>query len=237
MEAQDYDRFRVEDGAEVMDLLRRSLASRAMCSVRAAGRPETYLSPLREIADDGEAVLDPPRAPVIERALAAGSVAAIDLRLPECRVSFEARVAQIGQVDGRPLLRLERPASLVRVQKRETFRVQVPEHLGLRVTLVPTEPTLDALPLHDLCVQGAALTIRGGAREQFWAGRLFEAARMTMPDGTVWTTALRVIHAGVIRRLADGNELRVGVQFVHPPSGLESAVAQVVGRIARGKTA
>jgi c-di-GMP-binding flagellar brake protein YcgR len=234
MEAQDYDRFRVEDGAEVMDLLHRSLASRAMCSVRAVGRPETYLSPLREIADDGEAVLDPPRAPVIERALVAGSIAAIDLRLPECRVSFEARVAKIGQVDGRSLLRLERPAALVRVQKRETFRVQVPEHLGLRVTLDASEPTLESLPLHDLCVQGAAVTVRG-ARAQFWAGKVFERACMTMPDGTVWKMALRVIHAGVIRRLVDGNELRVGVQFVHPPSGLESAVAQIVGRIARGQ--
>lgn len=236
MEAQDYDRFCVDDGAEVLDLLRRSQASRAMCSVRAAGRPETYLSPLREIADDGQAVFDPPRAPVIERALVAGSVAAIDLRLPECRVSFEARVARIGRVDGRSLLRLERPTSLVRVQKRETFRVQVPEQLGLRLTLDASDAALDSLPLHDLSVQGASVTVRG-ARERFWAGKVFEEARMMLPDGSEWAMALRVIHAGVMRRLADGGELRVGLQFVHPPAGLETAVAKLVGRIARGQPA
>jgi c-di-GMP-binding flagellar brake protein YcgR len=236
MEAQDYDRLRVEDGAEVLDLLRRSMASRAMCSVRAAGRPETYLSPLREIADDGEAVLDLPRAPVIERALVAGSVAAIDLRLPECRVSFEARVARIGQVDGRSLLRLERPTSLIRVEKRETFRVRVPEQLALTLTLDASDATLESLPLYDLSVQGAAVTVRG-ARDRFWAGKVFEGARMTLPDGSEWAMALRVIHAGVLRRLADGGELRVGLQFVHPPAGLESAVAKLVGRIARGQPA
>lgn len=236
MEAQDYDRFRVEDGAEVLDLLRRSMASRTMCSVRAAGRPETYLSLLREIADDGEAVFDPPRAPVIERALVAGSVAAIDLRLPECRVSFEARVARIGQVDGRSLLRLERPTSLIRVEKRETFRVRVPEQLALTLTLDASDATLESLPLHDLSVQGAAVTVRG-ARDRFWAGKVFEGARLTLPDGSEWAMALRVIHAGVLRRLADGGELRVGLQFVHPPAGLESAVAKLVGRIARGQPA
>lgn len=237
MEAQDYDRFRVEDGLEVMDLLRRSLASRAMCSVRAAGRPETYLSPLRAVADDGEAVLDPPRALVIERALVPGSVAAIDLRLSECRVSFETRVAQLGQIDGRSLLRLERPAALVRVQKRETFRVQVPEQLGVRVTLDASDPALESLSLHDLCVQGASVTVKGGARERFWAGKMFGRARLTMPDGTEWATGVRVIHTGVMRRQADGEELRVGVQFVNPPAGLESAVARIVGRIARGQPA
>jgi c-di-GMP-binding flagellar brake protein YcgR len=236
MEAQDYDRFRVEDDAEVLDLLRRSMASRTMCSVRAAGRPETYLSLLREIADDGEAVFDPPRAPVIERALVAGSVAAIDLRLPECRVSFEARVARIGQVDGRSLLRLERPTSLIRVEKRETFRVRVPEQLALTLTLDASDATLESLPLHDLSVQGAAVTVRG-ARDRFWAGKVFEGARMTLPDGSEWAMALRVIHASVMRRLADGGELRVGLQFVHPPAGLESAVAKLVGRIARGQPA
>jgi len=236
MEAQYYDRFRVEDGAEVLDLLRRSLASRAMCSVRAAGRPETYLSPLREIADGGEAVLDPPRAPVIERALAAGSLAAIDLRLPECRVSFEARVARIGQVDRRSLLHLERPTSLVRVQKRETFRVQVPEQLALTLTLDASDAALASLPLHDLSVQGAAVTVRG-SRDRFWAGKVFERAIMTLPDGSEWAMALRVVHAGVVRRLADRGELRVGLQFVHPPAGLETAVAKVVGRIARGQPA
>ncbi len=234
MDAQDYDRVRVEDGAEVLALLRRSLASRAMCSVRAAGRLETYLSPLREIADDGQAVLDPPRAPVIERALEAGCVAAIDLRLPECRLNFEARVVRIGQVDGRSVLRLERPTSLLRVEKRETYRVRVPEQMALTLTLDASDSALESLPLYDLSVQGAAVTVRG-ARERFWAGKVFEAARLRLPDGSEWAMALRVIHAGVMRRLADGGELRVGLQFVHPPAGLETAVAKVVGRIARGQ--
>lgn len=236
MDAHDYDRIRVEDGAEVLELLRRSQTSRALWSVRAAGRPETYLSPLRELAGDGEPVLDPPRAPVIERALAAGSVAAVDLRLPECRLSFESRVTRIGPAGGKPVLRLERPTSVVRVQKRATFRVQLPQSMDLRLTLDAADPALVALPLHDLCVQGTSVTVIG-ARDRFWVGRTFEGASLSLPDGRDWTLGLRVVHAGVVRRVAAAGEMRVGLQFVHAPEALESAIAGIVADIARGRTA
>jgi hypothetical protein len=232
MDVHDYDRFRVDDGAQVLALLRHSAETRAQCSVRAAGRPETYLSPLRAIVDDGAPVLDPPRAPVIERALVPGSVAEIDLRLRDGRVSFESRVARIGLSDGRPLLRLERPSSLVRILKRETFRVQVPAGTAVSLTLDACDPALSRMPLHELCVQGGSLSV-AGARERFGAGDVFEAACLHLPDGSEWPLALRVAHAGVVRRHADGVETRLGVQFVRARAGFETAVAQLVGRIAR----
>jgi c-di-GMP-binding flagellar brake protein YcgR len=233
MDVNEYDRFRLDDGAEVLALLRRSAEARSLCSVRAAGRPETYLSPLRAVADDGEPVLDPPRVPVIERALAPGSVAEIDLRLRDCRVTFEARVARIGLSDGKPLLRLERPSALIRIQKRETFRVQVPAGTAIRLTLDDSDPALTGVPMQDLCVQGGSLSVTG-ARERFGAGKVFDHARLQLPDGSDWPVSLRVVHAGVVRRFAEGGEIRVGVQFVQTRAGFETAVAQLVGGIARG---
>jgi c-di-GMP-binding flagellar brake protein YcgR len=236
MDVHDYDRFRVEDGAEVLALLRETAAARVLCSVRAAGRPETYLSPLRELSDDGAPVLDAPRAPVIERALVPGSLAAIDLRLRDCRVSFEARVDRLAPGGGRPGLRLARPEAMTRLQRRETYRVQVPEGIALKLTLDPQDPSLRDVPLHDLSVQGGSLSVTG-VRERFEAGRSFEHARLALPDGTEWAIGLRVIHAGFVRRLADGSRMRLGVQFVQPAQGFETAVARLVGAIARGQAA
>lgn len=234
MDVHDYDRFRVDDGAEVLELLRQSAASGVLCSVRAAGRPETYLSPLRELSDEGAAVLDAPRAPVIERALVPGSLAAIDLRLRDCRVSFESRVQGIGPKGDRPGLRLDRPQAMTRMQRRETYRVQLPEGLSVRLVVDPLEPALAAVPLHDLSVQGASLSVTG-VRERFEAGRTFERARLVLPDGSEWTIGLRVVHAGFVRRLADGARMRIGVQFLHPAPGFETAVAKLVGAVARGQ--
>lgn len=235
MQLHDYDRFRVDDGAQVLALLRRSAAVRALCSVRAAGRPETYLSPLRELGDEGQPLLEAPRAPVIGRALVPGSVAAIELRLPECRVSFESRVKGIAPIGGKPVLRLERPVAVTRLHKRETVRVRLPGGAGVLLTLDESDRALSALPMNDLCVQGGSLSLTGVC-ERFEAGKVFERGRLRLPDGEEWPVTLRVVHAGVVRRQADRGEMRIGVQFVQPVEGFETAVGQLVGAIARGAT-
>lgn len=232
MEEHVYDRLRVDDGAEVLALLRESAASRAMCSVRGAGRPESYLSVLRAIGDDGVAVLDPPRAPVIERALAPGSVASIDLRLHDVRVSFQARVDRIALSNGKPQLRLLRPESLTRLQRRDMHRVRIPGDTAVRLTLDPEDPALSAVPMHELSIQGGSLTVTG-RRERFEAGALFERARLALPDDTEWPFVVRVVHEGVLRRYADRAEVRLGVQFIRPPAGFEAAITRLVGGIAR----
>jgi len=232
MQQHVYDRLHVDDGAEVLALLRESAASRAICSVRAAGRPERYLSQLHAIGDDGVAVLDPPRAPVIERALAPGSVVSIDLRLHDARVSFEARVDRIGLSDGRPQLRLLRPESLTRLQRRDSNRVSVPDDRAVRLTLDPDVPALSAMPMHELGIQGGSLTVTG-RRECFEAGALFERAQLRLPDDSEWPVLARVVHGGVVRRHADRAEMRIGIQFVRPPAGFEAAIARLVSGIAR----
>ena len=232
MDGHDYDRFRVDDPAEVLALLRRAASARALCSVRAAGRAETYLSPLLSVAADGAVELDAPRAPLIERLLSTGGLAAVELRLPECRVTFESRTEHVGAAHGRTRIRLARPESVVRLQRRETYRVRVPEDLAMSLTLDAADPALSALRLHDVSTQGGSLTVTG-VRERFGAGTVFGGARLVLPDGSDWSLALRVIHAAVLRRRGDGGDLRIGIQFMQPPAGFETAVAHWVGRIAR----
>ncbi|HYF61117.1 MAG TPA: flagellar regulator YcgR PilZN domain-containing protein [Burkholderiaceae bacterium] len=233
MEGHDYDRFRVDDPAEVMALLERSARARVLCSVRAAGRAETYLSPLHSIDEGGAVELDAPRAPVIERLLVPGGTASVDLRLSDCRVSFEARVERVGHAaGGRTRIRLARPDWLMRLQRRETYRVRVPEDLPVRMTLDPADAAMVGLQLHDLSTQGGSVSVTG-VRQRFGAGTVFSGGRLVLPDGTEWQLAFRVIHAAVLRRRGEGGDMRLGLQFVHPPAGFETAVGQWVGRIAR----
>jgi hypothetical protein len=232
MEMHDYDRVPVDDSAEMLALLRQSAASRTLCSVRAAGRPESYLSPLREVCDDGTAVLDAPRVPVLERALGPGNIASIDLRLKSYRVNFDARVEAIAGGGRHGMLRLSRPSIIMRLQRRETVRVRVPDAMRILLTLDPAEPSLTSIPMHELFVQGGSMSITG-VRGRLEAGRLFEQARLTLPDAGEWPLTVRLAHAAVVRRGIDGSDMRLGIQFVAPSEGLESAVARVVGAIAR----
>jgi hypothetical protein len=233
MDLHDYDRLEVDDTSEMLALLRESASRRALCSVRASGRPESYLSPLREVADDGSAMLDAPRVPVIERALGPGSVASIDVRFQTVRVRFDARVHGIdGTARHGAQLRLARPSSLVKLHRRESVRVRVPDALQVLLTLDGSEPALASVPMQDLFVQGGSLSV-SGVRDRLEAGRLFESARLMLPDGEERTVTVRIAHAAVLRRGIDGSDVRLGVQFVNPKAEFESAVARAVREIAR----
>jgi hypothetical protein len=233
MHPQDHDRFPPADDAEFLSLLRRAAAARAPCSVRAAGRSETHLSPLRAVSDDGEPILDPPRAPVIERALTPGSVASVEIRLPDFRLSFDTRVAGTDRMEPERRLRLERPATVTKLHRRDVFRVQVPQGLRVRLTLDPSDPALVDAPMCELHLHGGSLTVRG-TRARIETGLQFERARLALPDGSPWPLAVRVLHASLLRRHAEGADLRIGVQFMQPGEGCEAAVADLVRRIARG---
>jgi len=232
MEQHDYERVPLRDSTELLALLRRSADSGALCSVRAAGRPESYLSPLREVCDDGTAVLDAPRVPVLGRALGPGNIASIDLRLKSERLNFDARVEAVADGGRRGRLRLSMPSGIVRLQRRETVRVRVPDSLPVLLTLDPADPSLTAVPLNELFVHGGSLLVHG-VRGRLEAGRLFERARLTLPDAGEWSLTVRLAHAAVLRRGIDGSEMRLGVQFVIPSDGLDSAVARAVSAIAR----
>lgn len=233
MDLHDYDRFEVDDLAEMLALLRESVSCRALCSVRASGRPESYLSPLRGIGDEGALMLDAPRVPVIERALAPGATASIDLRLPVTRVRFDAPVAGV-EGSGRhgAQLRLSTPQRMLRLQRRDTVRVRVPDSMPVLLTLDPADPSLVAIPMIDLQVIGGSVSVTG-VRGRLEAGRVFDRARITLPDGDERPVSVRIAHAAVLRRSMDGSDMRLGVQFVNPRDGFETAIARAVGTIAR----
>lgn len=230
----DHDRFRVDDGAEILALLRRSAEARAFCAIRAAGRPESYLSPLRGLDEDGAIRLDMPRAPVIERALQPGGQASVEARLPACRIAFDARIAEVGPSGHAAVLRLERPGTLVRIERRESVRVRVPADADIRLTLDPAQPALTGLQLNDLSRLGASVTAHV-VRDRIEPNQRFTAAHLTLPGGIEWPLTVRVAHVACLRRLGIGSDLLIGLQFLSTTDGFESAVARVVGGIARGE--
>ena len=234
MTDHDHDRFRVEDGADIRALLRQSLDAHVSCTIRATGRPESYLSPLRALDDDGAIRLDMPRAPFIGQALRPGGHASIEARLPVCRIAFDARIAEVGP-SGRPAaLRLERPDSVLRIERRASVRVRVPADADLRLTLDRAQPTLRDLPLSDISRLGAAVTARG-VPDRIEPGRLFEAASLRLPGGADWPLTARVAHTACLRRHGNTSDLLLGLQFLPTVDGFETAVARIVGRIARGE--
>jgi c-di-GMP-binding flagellar brake protein YcgR len=223
---------RIEDPQQIRDLLRDAAQARALCSVRPVGRPENYLARIIAFDESADALaLEPPKAPYIERALAPGSSALIDVKDTERRSSFESRVLRIGPDAGETRLLLALPPAVVRPRRRESVRVPVPESVRLSLTLDAQTPGWRDLPVQNLSTSGL-LVLLTGPLERFEPGASFDRVTMRLPNDRTFELALRVRHASAVRMAGQLAQLRVGMQFLRPPSGFEAAVAKLVEELA-----
>lgn len=226
------ERFRVTDPVEVHAYLREATRARILCSVRAAGRAESYLSRLFAIdATSGALVFDTPRAPVIARVLVPGGIATVELTLHHVRIHFDAPVAQIAPYQDEVSLFLAMPDAIVRLQRRENYRIAVPTRRSVRLTLDPAHPGLRDLKLSDLSCGGASIAL-AGSLDDYPAGRVFERAHLTLDEEREFMLDVRVRHASAVRLSGAIGDLRLGVQFINTPAGFEPAVARLVNEIA-----
>ena len=232
MTASIADRYRVSNPSEVLAYLNEASTSHILCSVRAAGHPENYLSRLFAIDQlSQQLVFDAPHAPVVTRALVPGSQASIELTLHHVRIGFEAPVIAVAAFKGDPSLFIGLPASVTRLQRRENFRISIPLRRTVRLSLDDELRGLQDLRLTDLSCGGASVVVNGSL-EMFPTGRIFDQARLFIADEQIFEVAARVRHASAVRRSGQQAELRLGLQFLHTPPGFEPSVARLVNEIA-----
>jgi c-di-GMP-binding flagellar brake protein YcgR len=227
------DRYLVHSPSEIAGYLRGVARDRVMCSVRAAGKPESFLSQLIAIDDRGQLVFDAPRAPVILRSLSSVGRASVEFTLADVRIVFEVDLLRSGDYQGDQVVFLRMPSSIHRFQRRDNYRVSVPGRRPVRLSLDSNEPLLKDLKLADLSCGGASVNLRG-TLEHFPIGRQFEAAELVIEeDQEPFRLVLRVRHAVAVRLSGSIGDLRIGVQFVRTPAGFEPAVSRLVNEIAR----
>ncbi|CAN5127302.1 hypothetical protein BH09PSE6_BH09PSE6_31000 [soil metagenome] len=227
------ERFLVGNPREIAGYLQDVIKERVLCSLRAAGKPESFLSHLISIDERGQLIFDAPRAPVIVRSLVASGRAAIEFTLADVRIAFEAEVIRIADHQGDPAVFVKIPASIYRFQRRDNYRVSVPQRRPVRLSLDLAEPALRGLRLADLSCGGASIILKG-ALEHFPVGRQFETAELVLEeDDEPLVLTVRVRHAVAIRLSGAMGDLRIGVQFVRTPPGFEPRVSRLVNEIAR----
>jgi c-di-GMP-binding flagellar brake protein YcgR len=219
---------RIADPQAIRALLRDAAQARSLCSVRPVGRPENYLGRMLGFDEArGTLSLEPPKAPYIERALAPGNEAQVDIKDGERRATFQSAVMSAG--GGQSALVLALPDALVKPRRRESFRITVPPDVTVSLTL---QPGGREHQLQNLSAQGVMVIVTGSL-DTFEPGATFAAATFRFPDGRTFEVTLRVRHASAVRMAGQVGELRVGMAFVRTPAGFDAAVGHLVDTIAR----
>ncbi len=158
--------------------------------------------------------------------------------LDKIRIVFIADNVESAVYENRPALRCAIPASLVRLQRREYYRMETPMASPVRVTIpvvLESGGAVEAFNVSDISVGGLALLdhklILGTTLGQRLVG-----CSLALPDGPVGTTL--VVRNAIELTLLNGKSCRrLGCEFVDLSRGSLASVQRYITKLERERNA
>ncbi len=182
-------------------------------------------------------ILDSARGDALNHELLTGKGAEFVAQLDGVSISFGVGAVSLCEYEKLPALQIPVPASLVRLQRREHFRVPLPIANPVRC-IVPPPPELGSEPitthLVDIGCGGVALTDIN-ARLGTETGRLLPGCRLLLPETEVVVTTLEIRNAAQIRLQNGAFQTRLGCKFVDLPNDMAARLQRFVMNIERAR--
>ncbi|QBE64850.1 flagellar brake protein [Pseudoduganella lutea] len=238
-DTENWHDFEVGSRREIIALLR--AISDKKQDVRAAARDgaEVYTTAILDVDGDTDTVLiDRPLDPEHERRLLSGEVS-FETSLDKIRIFFNADQLHATLHDGKPALKMTVPASLIRLQRREYYRMATPLTNPVRVS-IPLPPELGdgvgVFPLADISVGGIAILDNQFALGDA-IGHDYTECRIELPDLGNVTVGLQVRNMLDMTLLNNRPNRRLGCQFTDMGRGAAAAVQRYITKLERERNA
>ncbi len=197
-QAEDESRFAVTQPAEIAFVLKKIMQNRQMVTAYLNGGADFALTSLLDVLpDSAEVIFDMSSDAAANRRLLAAKK--ILLVASDDQVKVKLRVTDVREVshNGRPALRVPMPRTLIRIQRREHYRIATPITKPLICTLPLPErgPGVQAETIVlDISIGGVALMDNHDATG-FKIGDVFENCRIGLPEAGTLVVSLEVRNA------------------------------------------
>jgi len=189
----------------------------------------------------GQFFLDP--AKLGESRVDPGSARQITLLTNLDRVKIQLRLRALRPVSyhGQPVLAAALPVQLLRLQRREFFRLEsaaeTPIVCQVTATAGDGQPQTLDLSLADISGGGACLIAAPENAGLFPHGVLFPHCRLEIPDERVIQVNLRVCKTFDFSTQDGARHLRIGCEFVNLPGARLAFIERYIARVERERKA
>lgn len=228
------DQYLLHGPRQIRQLLQSLIDTRALVSVHLTPGHESFLSAIVALTDDDSAVyLD---ACIDEgtnrRATQAGKLLCVT-QLERIRVQFSLEAAALATLDGRTALRAPLPAQMLRLQRRESYRLHVPLSHDAKCALPRADggPRL-AVRIIDIGSGGIAFHLAPKALD-IELGTELPGCLLTLPNVEPLAVTLEVRNMTLQRNRSGIESVRVGCRFAALPRGADTAIQRYILRTER----
>lgn len=233
----DDGKYTIDSKIEIVAILRELMKTGELVTAYFnAGREFVVTAVLQVDSDRNFALLDSGANPEInKRLLASGQINATSSQ-NGVRVQFKAGPVASVTFDGRPVFRVPLPASLIKLQRRQFYRMATPLMHPVRCEVPVAEGTNVHVLVADISVGGLCL-IGEPPGVPLVLGQSLLGCRVILPDMGTLTTDLMVRNVYSVTLKNGTSSRRTGCQFVRLGSQQEAMIQRYIMKLDRERRA
>lgn len=241
LRTENLEQYLLYGRREIRQLLQNLIAGHALITAHLVPGHQSFLTALITLSEDDEWIfLDIGPDPVINhRALKAEQLACVT-QLDKIRIQFALENVTEIEIAGRPAFAAPVPDQMLRLQRREYYRLRVPLAHCLTCHLPADPDRAQSYPVEarvvDISAGGVGLVLDPSTTTAA-IGTLLNGCRLTLPDGQLFEVVLEI--RNVARQTARNgiDTLRMGCRFAKLPRAADVQIQRYIFRTERERNA
>ncbi|MNK58081.1 Flagellar brake protein YcgR [compost metagenome] len=237
---ENWHDFEVESRREIIALLRGISEKNQLIRMLIHGESDVCVTSILEVdADRNTVILDRSVNADQNRRMLAAKGISFETSLDKIRILFASALVEECNYGGTPALKIAIPETLIRLQRREYYRMTTPVSNPVRVS-IPLPPSLGGadtvFPLADISCGGIAI-LDNKLMLGETIGRDYPGCRIDLPDVGIVTATLQIRNSLDMTLLNNKLNRRLGCQFVDLPRSMLAHVQRYITRLERERNA
>jgi len=234
--ADDASKYLVESGKEIAYILRAIMQKGERVTAHFNHGNDLILTTIIDVSLEDGVVLDYGASEALNRKLLNASKIIFITSQDKVRVQFTASDVEKISYEGRPAFKIRLPDSLIKLQRREYFRLATPISKPLACTFPLESGDNASLTIVDISIGGVGV-MNPPKGFQFEIGKTYQGCYFVLPDlGTIVTT-LQIRNAFEITMKNGTRAMRAGCMFINLPGTMQSMIQRYIIKLERERRA
>jgi c-di-GMP-binding flagellar brake protein YcgR len=239
-ELENWHDYEVDSRREIIALLRQISDKNQLLRMLVQGEADVCVTSILHVdAERGSMILDRSINREQNQRIVAARQVSCETTLDKIRILFDTGGLRETTFEQRPALEGALPATLIRLQRREYYRMATPVGNPVRVT-IPLPAALGggtaSFPLADISCGGIAI-LDNKLQLDDTIGQTFPGCTIDLPELGLVTTSLQVRNALDMTLLNNKTNRRLGCEFVAISRGNLATVQRYITRLERERNA
>lgn len=231
-------RYTLHSRTEIVFLLRAIQKRKLLVNLDLPGSRQIIVTSVLGVNETNNTlILDSARGDALNHELLSGKGAEFVTQLDGVSITFATGPVTLCEYEKLPALRIALPKSMIRLQRREHFRVPLPIANPVKC-IVPSASQDDPEPITthivDIGCGGVAIAETGG-RLGTETGRILPNCKLLLPETDAIFTTLEVRNSAQIRLHNGAFQTRLGCKFIDLPNDMAAKLQRFVMDIERAR--